>query len=88
MTSFEVRFKPFVEKDLRNLPKSVVERAMKRIEMLANDPLPRQSQKLQGTLHLYRVRVGEYGIVYRIDSRRKLIVIHHVRHRREVYKGL
>ena len=65
MTSFEVRFKPSVEKDLRNLPRSVVERAMKRIEALANDPLPRQSQKLQGTMHLYRVRVGEYRIVTR-----------------------
>ena len=88
MTSFEVRFKPSVEKDLRNLPKAVVDRAIKRIEALAGDPIPRQSQKLQGTLHLYRIRIGDYRIVYKVDSGRQLVVIQHVRHRRDVYKGL
>ena len=88
MASFEVRFKPSVEKDLRNLPNAVVERALKRIEGLADDPVPRQSQKLHGTMHLYRIRIGDYRIVYKVDSRRRLVIVQHIRHRRAVYRGL
>ena len=88
MTSFEVKFKPSVEKDFKDLPKSVVARVMRKIEGLADEPLPRQSQKLQGARHLYRIRIGEYRIVYGVDLSKKLVVIQHVRHRREACKGL
>ncbi|HLC41006.1 MAG TPA: type II toxin-antitoxin system RelE/ParE family toxin [Methylomirabilota bacterium] len=37
---------------------------------------------------IYRIRVGDYRIVYKVDTTAKLIVIQHVRHRREVYRGL
>jgi len=86
--TFDIRFKPSVEKDLRSLPKTIVRRVVQKVEALADDPLPVQSRKLRGTEQLYRVRVGDYRVVYQVDSRRKLVTIHHVRHRSEVYKGL
>ena len=88
MTSFEVRLKPSVEKDLRNLPKTIVRRVVEKIEALADDPLPHHSRKLHGTEHLYRIRVGQYRVVYQVNIARKVVTIHHVRHRSEVYKGL
>ena len=61
---------------------------MKRIEGLRTDPFPRQAVKLSGTERLYRIRVGDYRIVYEVDTQAKQIVIHYVRHRREVYRTL
>ena len=61
---------------------------MKRIEGLRTDPFPRQAVKLSDTERLYRIRVGDYRIVYEVDTQAKQIVIHYVRHRREVYRTL
>ena len=88
MASYNITFKPSVEKDLRPLPKSVVARVMERIEKLKDEPFPQQVVKLSGTERLYRIRVGDYRIVYEVDTEAKQITIHYVRHRREVYRAL
>jgi mRNA interferase RelE/StbE len=88
MASFKVVPKPSLEKDLRSLPKSIIVRVMKQIEELATDPLPRKAIKLEGGEDLYRVRVGDYRVVYGIDRAAKLLTIHYVRHRRDVYRRL
>jgi mRNA interferase RelE/StbE len=88
MASFKVVPKPSLEKDLRSLPKSIIVRVMKQIEELATDPLPRKAIKLGGGEDLYRVRVGDYRVVYGIDRAAKLLTIHYVRHRRDVYRRL
>jgi len=88
MASFRVVPKPSVEKDLRSLSKSTIIRVMKQIDALANEPLPRKALKLEGGEDLYRVRVGDYRIVYGIDRIAKLVTIHYVRHRRDVYRKL
>jgi len=88
MGSYSINFKPSVEKDLRPLSKTLVSRVMKRIERLRTDPFPRQAIKLSGTERLYRIRVGDYRIVYEVDIQAKEVTIHHVRHRREVYRAL
>lgn len=61
---------------------------MKQIDELAHDPLPRKVIKLEGGDNFYRVRVGDCRVVYGIDHAAKLVTIHYVRHRREVYRGL
>jgi mRNA interferase RelE/StbE len=88
MASFSISFKPSVQKDLRPLPKSVVARVMGQIEGLKTDPLPRKSNKLSGSERLYRIRVGDYRIVYEVDAKAKQVVIHFVRHRRDVYRSI
>ena len=79
---------PSVEKDLRSLPKPAIERVVNRMELLADDPFPRQALKLQGGEQLYRLRVGDYRIVYAVDQDAKEVIVHYVRHRREVYRQL
>jgi len=88
MGSYSVILKPAVEKDLRSLPRKMLARIFERFEALENEPLPRQSLKLEGADELYRVRVGDYRIIYEVNHEKKQITIHHVRHRREVYRGL
>jgi mRNA interferase RelE/StbE len=88
VASYNVRFKPSVEKDLLRLPKDVVPRVWDRIENLKSDPFPHQATKLSGAERLYRIRVGEYRLIYEVDTQAKQIMIQHVRHRREVYRKL
>lgn len=88
MASYKVVFKPSVGKDVRALSKPVLAKVMQQIETLQDNPLPRQSIKLAGAEQLYRVRVGDYRIVYGLDKETKQVVIHHIRHRRDVYRQL
>jgi len=86
MASYKVVFKPSVEKDLRALSPSVVGRVFNKIEVLKDDPFPRQSTKLAGAEHLYRIRIGDYRVIYGVDTDLKQVIVHYVRHRREVYR--
>ena len=88
MASYNVVSKPSVEKDLRSLPKSTIVRVMKQIDGLGHDPLPRQAVKLEGGEDLFRIRVGDYRVIYGVDRAAKQVTIHHVRHRREAYRRL
>ena len=88
MASYKVVPKPSVEKDLRSLPKSVIGRVMKSLELLAADPFPRNALKLEGGEHMYRLRVGDYRVVYGVELKAKVVTVHYVRHRRDVYRKL
>ena len=88
MATYNVVLKPSIAKDLRGLPKSVVARVVKIIEGLADEPLPRKSLKLEGSDALYRIRFGDYRLIYEVDRNKQQITIHYVRHRREVYRKL
>lgn len=88
MESYNIIFKPSVEKDLRRLPRGVVGRVMKRIDALGANPLSRGVIKLSGSKGLYRIRVGEYRIVYEVNSPSREIIVDYVRHRRDIYRAL
>lgn len=88
MASYKVFLKPSVEKDLRALPKAIIGRIFQYIEQLRDDPFPRQSIKLAGAEQLYRLRMGDYRIIYSVDKEAKQITVHYVRHRREAYRKL
>ena len=87
MASYNIVIKPSVEKDLRSLPKSVIARVLRQIEVLRKNPFARQSVKLAGAEQLYRIRVGDYRVVYAVDKEAREIMVHYIRHRREVYRG-
>ena len=76
------------EKDLAELPKAVVRRIDTKILSLADAPRPVEAVKLKGADALYRIRVGDYRIVYEVQDDVVVIVIVRVGHRREVYRGL
>ncbi|MEK6777526.1 MAG: type II toxin-antitoxin system RelE/ParE family toxin [bacterium] len=64
----------------------MAERILSKIDALATNPRPIGCKKLQGPTRLWRLRVGDYRIVYDIDDRNRIVDIVVVRHRRDVYK--
>mgnify|MGYP001602512796 CR=1 FL=1 len=88
MDSYDVIFKPSATKDLRSLPKTLVARVMQSAENLKDEPFPRQSIKLSGSDHLYRLRVGDYRVIYGVDQEARRATVHYIRHRRDVYRTL
>lgn len=66
----------------------MVSRLLDRIDRLSANPTPPQSTKLQGAERLYRLRVGDYRIVYEVDREAEQITVHYARLRRDVYRTL
>ena len=88
MASYSLSYRPSVEKDLQSIPHALVARIIARMERLPSDPFPVQSTKLQGAERLYRLRVGDYRIVYAVDPEARHILVQYVRHRRDVYRRI
>ena len=86
MGEYRVVFARSAERDLQNLPRSVQERAVSAIDALTKNPRPRGVRKLRGTADLWRLRVGDYRVIYRIDDAQRLIDVTHIRHRRDAYE--
>lgn len=85
MARFEIRIRRSVAKDLLRLPKADNRRIVARIEALAEDPRPHGCEKLAGSA-AFRIRQGDYRIIYTIDDDIVVVEIIRVGHRREVYR--
>jgi mRNA interferase RelE/StbE len=88
MESYEIQFQPSVRKDLRKLSPDNVGRVLAKIETLTNEPFPPQAIQLKGGNQLYRIRIGDYRVVYGVDVSAGYVLIYHIKHRREVYRDL
>lgn len=86
MADYSVVFARSASKELRSLDSPVALRILKRIEALSGNPRPAGVVKLEGAQDLWRVRVGEWRIVYRIADSERLVDIIAIRHRREAYR--
>ena len=64
--AFRIEWKKSTRKDLRKLPSSVVDRVVKAVEQLSQNPFPHGVEKLSGSEHAYRIRLGDYRIIYEI----------------------
>ena len=84
--TYRIELTPRAERDLLGLPSTIQRRLIPRIDALAHEPRPPGVRKLSGAEELYRVRSGDYRIIYEIRDRLLLILIVHVRHRREAYR--
>lgn len=84
MSRYRVEFRPAAVRALRKLDPSVRPRILGAISLLADDPRPPASRPLRGR-PAYRVRVGDYRIIYGIEDDVLLIVIIMLGHRREIY---
>ena len=82
---YEIRTKASAEKEIRDLPNPVLRRVHAKIESLADNPRPAGCVKL-AQMEGYRVRVGNYRIVYTINDATRYIDIIAVDHRRQVYR--
>jgi mRNA interferase RelE/StbE len=85
MAVYKVYFRESVEKDLVTVPKKDLKRILQRIKMLEDNPRPPGSEKLTGQ-ERYRIRQGQYRIVYSIQDYELTVWIVKVGHRKEVYR--
>ena len=80
-----VELTPAARRDLAKLPTDVLRRVDAHILALAEDPYPPGAKKLQGS-EFFRVRVGDYRILYTVERRRLVILVVRVGHRRDIYR--
>ncbi len=83
--AYKVLIKASAEKDIRRLPRNVRERVASAILALREEPRPPGVRKLKGK-EGWRIRVGDYRVVYQIDDTLRQVTIYRVRHRRDVYR--
>jgi mRNA interferase RelE/StbE len=85
--TYRVEFRPAAARELRKLDRSARDRISKVISLLADDPRPPAAKMLTGddTPRLWRVRTGDYRVIYSIEDDVLLVLVINVRHRREAY---
>jgi mRNA interferase RelE/StbE len=86
--AWRVEIKRSALRELAALPLASRRRVDAAIRLLAENPRPPGARKLAGTPNLFRVRTGDYRIVYRVDDDVLLVLIVRVAHRREAYRRL
>lgn len=74
------------EKDLGRLSHDIHDRIIAAIQQLARSPRPAGARKLAGAKNHWRIRVGDYRVLYEIADTIRVGRVNHVRHRREVYR--
>jgi mRNA interferase RelE/StbE len=84
--AYEVEFEAQVAKQLRDMQRADLQRVMDRVKALADDPRPQGSEKLAGLANAWRIRSGNYRVVYTVDDRAQVVTVTRVGHRREVYR--
>jgi mRNA interferase RelE/StbE len=88
VNGYAVSIRDSAAKAIRKLPRDIQRRVTSAAEALAANPRPSGAVKLTGHRDLYRIRVGDWRIVYAVDDPRRIVDVRIVAHRREVYRDL
>ncbi len=86
MASYKMEWKNSAYKELQKLPRPMIVKVVAAVSDLANDPFPHGVKKLVGSEFTYRIRIGDYRVVYEVLENRLIIEIVRVRHRKDVYR--
>jgi mRNA interferase RelE/StbE len=86
VASYRVEVKPSAKKELEHLPNQIIARITRRLEALAGNPRPPGCKKLRGGDKEWRIRVGDYRVVYTVDDQNLVVEATRIRHRSEVYE--
>lgn len=85
--TYEIRIAPAAVRQIRKLDRQAQRRVQAAIEILADEPRPPGAVKLSGGEGEWRVRTGDYRVIYEIDDGVLLVLVIAVGHRREVYRA-
>ena len=88
MACYKIVWKHSARKELRKLPKATIARIVTLIESLAKNPVPPGVKKLAGTSHTYRIRTGNYRVVFNVEKDILVVEVVRVGHRKEIYRTL
>jgi len=84
--SYTVVFAKSAEKELTSLPAKAIEKIVAAILLLEENPRPNGCKKLKGFTNLWRIRIGNYRVIYRIDDVIMLVDVREVGDRKDIYK--
>lgn len=84
--SYSIQFTPRARRDFEALDRNVQQRLRLHIDRLAESPLPRGCKRLQSDEPFYRLRVGDYRVIYQVDGKQRVVVVVKIGHRKEVYR--
>ena len=87
MAKYSVELKPSARKELEKLPAKLIERIFPKLEALEDEPRPAGCKKLKGGQQEWRIRVGDWRVVYTVDDVKLRVSVTRIRHRSEVYEG-
>jgi mRNA interferase RelE/StbE len=82
---YSLQIKQSAQKELDALDKQLFARIDRKIIALAGDPRPAACKKLKGHKDYWRIRIGDYRVIYIVDDSTKTVTVTRVAHRREVY---
>ena len=83
---YQIDFKPSAARELRKLSKDIARRISIKIESLAENPFPHSYTEMKGSKNYYRVKVGDYRIIYTVEHGELLILVVTIGHRCEIYR--
>jgi mRNA interferase RelE/StbE len=83
---YEVYLEHTAERDLKKLPGEIFHRMINHIKSLAEIPRPLGCRKIASTKHDWRIRVGDFRIIYEIDDKAQTVRVMRIRYRREAYR--
>ena len=83
---YEVLLERRAERDLKKLPGKVFHRIIPRLKALSDNPKPSGCRKITGSKSDWRIRIGDYRVIYEIDERAKTVKVMRVRHRKDAYR--
>lgn len=84
--NYTIEIKQSAKKELAQLPKHIAEKIIRQIRGLANNPKPKGYKKMVGTENAYRIRMGNYRVIYSIFNQQLVIQVIKIGHRKDVYK--
>ncbi len=85
---FSIVLKHSVQKDIRRIPASILGSIQTKIATLAENPFPAGAEPIQGYDHHYRIRIGNYRIIYEVAATIRIITVIRIGHRKDVYRQL
>jgi mRNA interferase RelE/StbE len=84
--AYTIQFKPLALRQLEKLPREAQKRLSAKIEALRDDPFPPRCKKMADLLDAWRIRVGDYRVVYQVHRGVLMVLVLTVGHRKEVYR--
>ena len=85
MAFYKIIWKASAAKEVYNLPKSIIPRVFGAVAALAENPNPAGSRKLRGSKNNYRIRLGDYRIIYSVYKNMLIVEVVQVGHRKNIY---
>jgi len=86
MASFRVEWLRSAKKDVRKLRQSEIPKILSATSSLADNPFPAGCKKLAGSEHNFRIRVGDYRVIYEVFESVRIVEIQQVGHRKDIYR--